>query len=158
VSKNLNQDQFDVIIVGNLISEPSIIEDEDGNKVCFCRVATNPKAKKFDQRTGKELTPEERNKRRSFIELKITKTSAAEKFMQMFSQGDRIRVEGEIGTKRIEKAFWSKKEGKSISVTVDVDDDGQNVQEILEDRMVMWVYNFNKVTKDQHGNTSILYA
>jgi len=145
MSKNLNQDQFDAVIVGNLVSDPNLIEDEGGNKICFCRVATNPRSKKFDPKTGRELTPEERNKRRSFVELKITSTAAAEKFAELFVEGDRVRLEGEIGTRRVEKGFWSKKEGKFISVNIDVDDDGKNVQDVYEGLLLMWVHHFSKI-------------
>ena len=145
MSKTLNQDQFDAIIVGNLVSDPNLIEDEDGNKICFCRVATNPRAKKFDPKTGRELTPEERNKRRSFVELKITSTAAAEKFAELFVEGDRLRLEGEIGTRRVEKGFWSKKEGRFVSVNIDVDDDGKNVQDVYEGLLLMWVHHFSKI-------------
>jgi single-stranded DNA-binding protein len=144
MSKNLNQDQFDAVIVGNLVSDPNLIEDEDGNKICFCRVATNPRAKKFDPKTGRELTPEERNKRRSFVELRL-KSGAAERFAELFVEGDRVRLEGEIGTRRIEKGFWSKKEGRFVSVNIDVDDDGKNVQDVYEGLLLMWVHHFSKI-------------
>lgn len=149
---SVNQDSFKGKIVGNLIAEPNLVEDEDGNKVCYCKVATNSKARKFDPKTGRELSPEERNKRRSFVELKIGKTAAAEKFAQLFSQGDRISVEGELGTRRVKKAFWSEKDEKYISVTVDVDNDGKNVQEVWEDRQMMWVEEFAKVVTAAEGN------
>lgn len=142
---SLNQDDFTSTIVGNLISEPNLVEDDNGNKVCYCKIATNPKAKKFDLKTGRELSPEERNKRRSFIELKIPKTAAAEKFAQLFSLGDRAYLSGELGTRKVKKAFWSDKEEKYISLKVDVDDDGKNVQEVWEDRLMMWVDEFAKV-------------
>jgi single-stranded DNA-binding protein len=149
---SINQDCFTSVIVGNLISEPNLVEDEDGNKVCYCKVATNSKARKFDPKTGRELSPDERNKRRSFVELKIAKTAAAEKFAQLFSQGDRIRCEGEMGTRRVKKAFWSIKDEKYVSVSVDVDNDKKNIQEVLEDRLMMWVEEFAKVITAAEGN------
>jgi|GEM_PF-5438814 len=152
MGKSLAQDQFDAIIVGNLVTEPRLTEDESGNKVCYCTVATNPKARLLDLKTGKKNNPEARNKRRSFVGLKITKTSAAEKFAKMFSEGDRIRLEGQIGTKKVAKLFWSEKQQKLVPGKVDIDRDGKQIQSIYEDRWIMWVETFSKVVHDE-GST-----
>lgn len=149
---SLNQDEFTTTIVGNLIAEPNLVEDENGNKVCYCKIATNPKAKKFDLKTGKEMSPEERNKRRSFVELKIPKTAAAEKFAQLFAVGDRAYLKGELGTRKVKKAFWSDKDERYISLQVDVDEDGKNIQEVYEDRIMMWVEEFAKVLNEDGVN------
>jgi single-stranded DNA-binding protein len=149
MGKSLAHDQFDAIIVGNLVSEPRLLEDEEGNKVCWCTVATNPRARKVDPMTGRELTPEERNKTRSFVDLKIAKTSSAEKFAKLLSEGDRVRLEGEMGTKKVEKSVWSKSKQKRVPVKVDVDGDRTNIQEVYDDRWIMWVDTFSKVIFDQ---------
>jgi single-stranded DNA-binding protein len=149
MGKSLAHDQFDAIIVGNLVSEPRLTEDEEGNKVCWCSVATNPRARKIDLKTGKEMNAEARNKRRSFVELKITKTAAAEKFAEALGEGDRVRLEGEMGTKKVEKSFWSKKQQKQVPAKVDVDGDGKNIQDVYEERWIMWVDTFSKVIYDQ---------
>lgn len=149
---SLNQDAFEGTIVGNLIAEPTLVEDEEGNKVCYCKVATNSKARKFDPKTGRELSPEERNKRRSFVELKVPKTAAAAKFASLFQMGDRIWVKGDLGTRRVQKAFWSEKDEKYIKVVVDVDNDGKNEQEVWEDRLLMWVEEFAKVLTHEGMN------
>lgn len=154
---SLGQDAFKTEIVGNLTSDPVLVEDDSGsgNKVCYCKVATNPMAQKYDLRTGRELTPEERNKRRSFVELKITKTAAAEKFAEMFRKGDRAQLKGQCGTRRVEKAFWSEKDEKYLTVQVDVDNDGKNIQNIWEDRIMMWVDEFARVEIDSGHNTLV---
>jgi hypothetical protein len=149
MGRSLAQDQFDAIIVGNLVAEPKLVEDERGNKVCYCTVATNPKARLIDLKTGRKKNPEDRNKRRSFIDLKITKTPAAEKFAKMFSEGDRIRLEGQIGTKKVAKLFWSEKQQKLVPGKVDIDRDGKQVQSVYEDRWIMWVETFSKVVHDE---------
>jgi hypothetical protein len=154
---SMNQDKFYGEITGNLISEPNLVEDEEGNKVCYCKIATNSKARKTDPRSGRELTPEERNKRRSFVELKIAKSGAAEKFAKLFRQGDRANLKGTLGTRRIQKSFWSEKEQKYVTIKVDVDDDGKNVQEVWEERQMMWVEEFSKVIS-QDGMTHVLHA
>lgn len=152
-----NQDAFTATIRGNLISEPNLVEDEEGNKVCYCKIATNPKAKRFDPKTNRELTAEERNKRRSFVELKIPRSAAAVKFHALFKKGDRAELVGELGTRREEKVFWSEKAQKYVTVKVDIDNDGKNVQEIYEDQIMMWVEDFSKVVA-QEGFNVVMHA
>jgi hypothetical protein len=144
----VNRDEFYVKIVGNLITDPKIAQDEDGNKVCYCRIATNPRAKKVDPRTGKVLTDKERHRLRTFAELKIPKTAAAEKFFDNMSAGDRIWLEGEGGTKQVPKMLWSEEEGRYTEYMVDVDGDEKHYQPLLEDRLVIRVYRFGKVSND----------
>jgi hypothetical protein len=154
---SMNQDRFYGEITGNLISEPNLVDDGEGNKVCYCKIATNSKARRFDPKTGRELSPEERNKRRSFVELKIAKTAAAEKFAKLFKQGDRANLKGTLGTRRLQKPFWSEKEQRYITIKVDVDEDGKNSQEIWEERLMMWVEDFSKVVS-QDGMTYVVHA
>jgi single-stranded DNA-binding protein len=147
---SLTQDRFEATIVGNLIAKPTVVENEDGSKVCLCRVATNPRAKRFD-RDGKEISHAERSKYRSVVDLKVVKQSTAERFSEFLQLGDRVILEGNLGTKKIRKGIWSPKEQKLVSVTIDVDNDG-GTQEIMEDRLVMWVHHFSKVVSSKGNN------
>lgn len=149
MTNSFSRDRFDATIVGNLMADPFLSEDKGGNKFCSCKVATNPRARKTDPRTGRETHPEERNKRRSIIELRISDTSKAERFAKGFSEGDRVWLEGEIGTKTAEKTFWSSKQQKRVSVKADVDGDGKNMQDIHEKQWIMWVENFIKIVHEQ---------
>lgn len=150
---SLTQDRFEGTIVGNLIAKPILVKNEDGSKVCLCRIATNPKARKFDSE-GKEISHTERSKFRSIIDVKVMKQNMADKFYEHLQIGDRVILEGNLGTKKIKKGVWSPKEQKLVSITVDVDNDGQSVQEILEDRLIMWVHHFTKVINDK-GNSLV---
>lgn len=148
---SLTQDRFEATIVGNLIAKPTVVENEDGSKVCLCRVATNPRAKRFDH-DGKEIPAADRSKYRSVVDLKVVKQSLSERFADFLQIGDRVILEGHLGTKKIRKGIWSPKEQKLVSVTIDVDDDGQSSQEIMEDRLVMWVHHFTKVVNSRGNN------
>jgi single-stranded DNA-binding protein len=148
---SLTQDRFEATLVGNLIAKPTLVENEDGSKVCLCRVATNPRAKRFDNRTGKEIPAAERSKYRSVVDLKVVKQSMAERFAEFLQSGDRVILEGHLGTKKIRKGIWSPKEQKLVSVTIDIDNDGQSI-EIMEDRLVMWVHHFSKVVNSKGNN------
>jgi hypothetical protein len=148
----MNKDEFYVKIVGNLITDPKLAEDEEGNKVCYCRIATNPRAKKVDPRTGKTLTEKERTRLRTFAELKIPKTAAAEKFYENLRDKDRVWIEGEGGTKRVPKMLWSEEEGRYTEYLVDVDGDEKHYQPLLEDRLVIRVYRFGKIIKQDENS------
>jgi len=147
---SFSQDKFQATIIGNLVANPSIIENDNGSKTCYCRIATNPKARRF-AKDGTELSPEERVKFRTVLDLKINKTQAAEKFMELLKLGDRVLLEGVLGTRKVKKGFWSQKEQRFVTITVDVDNDESNIQEIIEDRLVMWVYDFSKVLSSSGG-------
>jgi single-stranded DNA-binding protein len=148
----LNRDEFWVRIIGNLIKKPKLVEDDDGNKVCYCKIATNPRARRFDPKTGQKMTEEERNNLRTIANIKITKGSTAERFSELFDQGDRVWIEGEGGTRKVLKKFWSEEEGKYISIKLDVDENGKNLEEITEDQLVIRVYKFGKI--EQHDDVS----
>lgn len=153
-----NKDEFFVKIVGNLIADPKIAQDEDGNKVCYCKIATNPRAKKVDPRTGKVLSDKERHRLRTFAELKIPKTAAAEKFFNSMRDQDRVWIEGEGGTKRVPKMVKSKEDGCWYEYQIDIDGDGKNLQTLTEDRLVIRVFRFGKVITDRHGTSVVSYA
>jgi hypothetical protein len=153
----MNRDEFWVKIVGNLITDPKLVEDDEGNKICYCRVATNPRARKVDPNSGETLSNEERNKLRTFADLKLRKTAAAEKFFEYLHAGDRVWIEGEGGTKKQPKMYWSEVEGAYTEVQVDVDGDGKNPQTIMEDRLVIRVSRFGKV-ETTHGVSTVAYA
>lgn len=144
---SMNKDEFYVKIVGNLVTNPKLAEDEEGNKVCYCKIATNPRAKKVDPRTGKPLSKEERTRLRTFAELKIPKTAAAEKFFNMMTQWDRVWVEGEGGTKKVPKLLWSEEEQRKTEYLVDVDGKEENYEPLMEDCLVVRVWKFGKIIK-----------
>lgn len=152
---SLSQDRYYGEIVGNLVSDPKLFEDLDGNKVCYCRIAVNPKAKKLDPRTKQVLSEEERNLRKAYIDLKIPKSAMAEKFAARLKKGDRVSVTGEMGNRKVEKLFWSKKENTFVSVTVDIDEDGQNCQKVYENHPMMWVDEFSQVIIDSGYVTQV---
>jgi hypothetical protein len=149
---SMSKDEFYVKIVGNLIADPKLAQDEEGNKVCYCKIATNPRAKKVDPRTGKTLSEKERTRLRTFAELKIPKTAAAEKFFASMSNQDRVWVEGEGGTKRVPKMVKSEEDGKWYEYQIDVDGDGKNLQTLSEDRLVIRVYKFGKIVNHDGYN------
>ena len=156
---SLHKDEFFVKIVGNLTANPKIASDEEGNKVCYCRIATNPRAKKVDPRTGKTLSEKERCRLRTFAELKVPKTAAAEKFYAVLQDGDRVRIEGEGGTKRVPKMVKSEEDGRWYEYQIDVDGDGKNLQTLMEDRLVIRVYRFEKILTDREtGEPVVSYA
>jgi hypothetical protein len=138
------QDTFNVEATGNLISTPTLVEDAEGNKVCYCRMATNPNAKKYTE-DGEEVSREDRNKTRAILDLKITNTAMAEIFHDFFNIKDRIHVKGEGYTRQVEKKYWSPKQNSYIPISVDIDEDGQNVVTLMEDRLVIRVHDFSKV-------------
>lgn len=154
---SMNKDEFFVKIVGNLIADPKLAEDEEGNKVCYCKIATNPRAKKVDPRTGKVLSDKERTRLRTFAELKIPRTAAAEKFFSMMSNQDRVWIEGEGGTKRVPKMVKSAEDDKWYEYQIDVDGDGKNLQTLTEDRLVVRVYRFGKII-NQDGVPVVAYV
>jgi len=142
------RDELTVRTIGNLISSPKLIEDGEGNKICYCRIATNPRARKFDKETNRELTKEERNRSRTIAELKITNTAMAELFHRNMNIRDRVEIVGEGGTKQVEKLFWSNKNQDWVTLTIDVDEDGKNIQTIMEDRLIVYVKDFTKILLD----------
>lgn len=149
---SLHQDSFKGKIVGNLISDPSLVDDDNGSKICLCRVATNTKGRKFDPKTGRELRPDERHKYRSVVELRIVKPAVADKFAKLFKYGDRVTIKGEFGTRKVKKSFWSEKDREYVNIQVDVDNDGQNIQDVWEDQLVMVVDEFAKIVLSSEGN------
>ena len=150
-----SQDQFSATIVGNLVAEPNFVTNSRGESVCYCKIATNPKAQRTDRETGRELSAEERNKRRSFVDLKISPTARAIKFKQLFHEGDRAEVIGECGTRREKKLFWSKSEQQLVNAQLDVDNDGQNIQDLHEEHLMMWVADFSKIVIQEGCVTKI---
>jgi single-stranded DNA-binding protein len=154
---SLNKDTFEVKIVGNLITDPKIAQDEEGNKVCYCRIATNPRARKVDIRTGKVLTDTERHRLRTFADIKIPKTSAAEKFFDNMRAGDRVWIEGEGGTKKVPRKIWSEEDQAYVNFEVDVDGRNEHFEVITDDQLVIRVYKFGKIINDR-GVPAVAYV
>jgi hypothetical protein len=150
---SIQKDEFSITMIGNLIADPKLIEDEDGNKVCFCRIASNPRARKVDPKTGKAIPDEERNRLRTHADLKIRSSEAAEIFYQTFKKHDRVWIKGEGGTKKIPKMYWSEVDQQYTPCEVDVDSDGKNVQLVTEDRLVIRVRRFMPVSINVHTET-----
>lgn len=140
----MNRDEYNVRIVGNLVQEPELVEDEEGNKVCYSKIATNPRAQKFDK-DGNRIPDEERNRYRSFVSIIIPKTAAAEKFYEFMDERDRVWVEGEQKNKRVPQLFWSEKEQKYVTIDIDIDKDGRDIQTIMENQAIVRVHKFGKV-------------
>jgi hypothetical protein len=150
---SLLKDKFEVKIVGNLVADPKIAQDEEGDKVCYCKIATNPRAKKIDKRTKKVLTDKERKRLRTVAELKIANSNMAEKFFAGLQDGDRIWLEGEGGTKRVNQKFKSKKDGSWGEYEVDIDGETQVIKENV---LVVRVYDFGKVNVDRDTGVSTI--
>jgi single-stranded DNA-binding protein len=151
---SMNKDEFTVSIIGNLVSKPKLVEDEEGNKVCYARIATNPRARKIDPQTNEPVSNEVRNRLRSIVELKVTRTAAAEKFDELLKVGDRVWINGEAGTRQVPKYFLFPEENKWYQVSVDIE--GEKV-DVMEDRLIVRVHKFGKIEQSK-GNSTLVYA
>jgi single-stranded DNA-binding protein len=152
----LLNDELFVKTIGNIVQEPKIVTDAAGNKICCSKLATNPRAIRYDPRTGQRVPDDERNEHRTFVELRILKPSAAEKFSKLFRKGDRIWVEGEAYTIQIPQLFRSNKRKALVSLKVDIDEDGKLVETIMQDRLALKVFKFGKVIIDVEEGTSMM--
>lgn len=140
---SLTRDEFQTRIVGNVVLQPQLIQ-EGKTLAARARIATNPRAKKYDPRTGSRVPDEKRKRRRSFVELHVGKPAMAEKFYQLIHLDDRIWVEGECETISIPKLIYSPQRGELTPVQVDVDNNG-NYQTVMEDRVLLHITRFGKI-------------
>lgn len=140
----LSRDKFEVDVIGNIVREPKLVQ-ENGIYIARSRIACNPRAHKIDPKTGDIVPDEKRKERRTFIELRVDKTSIAENFYSNITLNDRVWVQGECETINIPKLFHSNKENKLIPIKVDVDEDGKNIVLMTEERLLMHVKSFGKI-------------
>jgi hypothetical protein len=134
-----NKDEIFMRVVGNLIADPVVHDDGKGNKVCLCKIAANPPARRFHPVTREPIPDKERNKTRTIMQLKFVKTGEAERFAEGYKAGDRVQIEGDAITKEVPKMCFSNKENHWIPCIVDVDGDGKHIEHIMEGRITLTV-------------------
>jgi hypothetical protein len=133
------QDEIFMRVVGNLVADPILHDDGKGSKVCICKIASNPPARRWNPRTNEPIPDKERNKTRSIMQLKFTKTGEAEEFAEKYRAGDRVIIEGNAISKEVPKMCFSHKENRLIPCIVDVDGDGKNIEHVMESRLSVTV-------------------
>jgi hypothetical protein len=151
-----NNDEIFVRVVGNLITDPILRDDGKGNKICLCKLASNPPAKRFNPRTNEPISDKERNKTRTIIQLVFTRTGEAERFMESYQAGDRLEITGDGITKEVPKMCYSHKEKKWIPCIVDVDGDKQHIEHIMEGRMTITVSRCIPIFRNSENNTQYM--
>jgi len=155
-----DHDEIFVRIIGNLVSDPQLPKNAK-RKRCFCKLASNAPARRYDRRTGQKIPDKERNKTRTIFHLTVEDNKATDRFMQDFKSGDRVIIEGYCITKKRQKMSYSQKSKCWIPCIIDIDGDQQNIEHVMEDQFhvtVIYAAHIGSTRRSkpkQHQNTAV---